>query len=93
MSEYRVGTTILHDGKPRLITRIVDSKSYFEDRASGGCYVMDELYLELVTRDGNITFLPLREHREDVEKDDSTKRANIKGPQTLEWRKLGKANV
>lgn len=92
MSEYRVGTVIQNDGQQRLITRIVDSKSYFEDQ-DGSSYVIDELYLEMKNKAGDITFLPLREHREDVERDPKLIESKIKGPETLEWRKLKKVNV
>jgi hypothetical protein len=90
MIEYKVGTLTKREGKDWLIHRIVDSKSFFEDRESGECYVIDELYLELRCAD-EISFLALREHKETVEKDPAALAAKLHGPDTLEWRKAGRA--
>lgn len=89
MIEYKVGSVIAREGKTWLIHRIVDSKTYFEDRATKECYVMDELYLELRNGD-EISFLSLREHKEIVEPWKETVDAKLHGPDTLEWRKSGR---
>lgn len=89
MIEYQVGKVIQREGKTWLIHRIIDSKSFFEDTGTKQCYIMDELYLEL--RCGSeISFLTLREHREDVEPWKEAVEAKLHGPDTLEWRKQGK---
>lgn len=90
MTQYEVGQLHVKDGESWLITRIVDSKAFFEDRDTKECYEMDELYLELRNAAGDINFVTLREHKSPKEKAPEVIEAGLIGPDTLEWRKLGK---
>lgn len=90
MTEYKVGTTVRNGQREALITRIVNSQSFFEDKDTKKCYVLNELYLETLDAKGEISFISLSESKEEVTKDPDI---TITGPDTLEWRKLLFAEV
>jgi hypothetical protein len=90
MSEYKVGTIVKNGAKEALITRIVNSVSFFEDHDTKKTYTMTELYLETLDAKGDISFISLSEAKEDVEKNPDV---TIVGPDTLEWRKMLFAEV
>jgi len=83
--EFEVGKIIQRAEKDVLVTRIVDSKSFFEDAETKKCYILDELYVQTLDEKGEIGFIALREERHPATRDPESK---IDGPDTLEWRKL-----
>jgi hypothetical protein len=83
--EYQLGMTLKQGDKEVVVVRIVDSSSIFTDRETNLTYVIKELYLELLSARGEISFLSINETRDEIVKDPNIK---IMYPDTLEWRKL-----
>jgi hypothetical protein len=83
MTEYKAGEMMKVGDEHVLVTRIVNSSSYFEDWKTKKTYIVDELYLETLNDKQEINFVQLSEARRDIEKT-----ATLKGPDTLPWRKI-----
>lgn len=84
--EYGAGQIIKRGDKDVLITRVVHSTAFFEDRETGEAYLLDELYLETLDEKNEISFIVLSENKLPFDyKGESRK---IAGPDTVEWRKM-----
>jgi hypothetical protein len=82
--EFKVGTMITRNGREAMVTRIVDSTSFFWDHKTDKCYILTELYLETLDKAGETGFMTLRENSEQVDRPATP----FKGPDVLNWRRL-----
>lgn len=85
MAEFKVGQTTERGGKTVLLVRYVESEAFFEDLSTKECYLLREKYFETLDEAGEVGFIQIDEQKEFVTKDPAIK---IKGPDTLEWRKV-----
>jgi hypothetical protein len=83
MAEYKIGMEIEIHGKRSVVTRIVESTSLFEDTDKKECYTLDEYYLELLSEEGEIGFISLREAKTPFTPPEGRK---ILYPMPLPWR-------
>jgi len=61
--EYSIGKEVLHNGRKALVVRIVDQVALFEIPLKR--FLVDELYVELMTDQGETVFISLRRELHD----------------------------
>jgi len=86
--EYRLGHEVPYNGKQALVTRIVNSTALFETRRLR--YSVTELYVELLTEQGEIAFVELKREKNDLPLPPGVK---IVGPEPILWKDEDQAIV
>jgi len=76
--EYKLGQEVEHNGMAALVVRIVDHCCLFEIPLKR--YVVDELYVELLTQQGETVFITLKRETRDVERPEGQ---TLRGPEPL----------
>ena len=76
--EYKIGLEIPYNGRKALVVRIVDHVALFEIPLKR--YVVDELYVELLTDQGETVFISLRRNVQDLPRTDDL---TMRGPEPL----------
>lgn len=76
--EYTLGAEITYEGKKCLVVRIVDHCCLFEIPLKR--YVVDEMYVELLSFQGETIFISLRREVHDVERPATS---TMRGPEPI----------
>jgi len=76
--QYKLGEEIPWEGKKALVIRIVDHCCLFEIPLKR--YVVDELYVELLTEQGETCFISLRRNVHDVARPEGQ---TMRGPEPI----------
>lgn len=80
----KLGSTVLVEGQPHLVVRIVWSDTLFETETE--CYILHEHYAELRAPDGTISFTaPFTVYKTEFVKDSQIKQ---KGLDPTIWRRF-----